>query len=90
MNKEGPEGVTKAIMWFLKQSPVHAVHKMLVLPRETYGDTPLSSISAADLVEWNYRFPINELVVTLRDRAAAVSAALYAHIKEPFELSKSV
>ena len=83
MNRDGPEGVTKAIMWFLKQSPVHAVHKMLVLPRKSYAHTPLSSIPAADLVEWNYRFPINELVVTLRDRAAA----LYAHIKEPVELS---
>ena len=83
INKEGAEGVTKAIMWFLKQSPVHAVHHMRVLPRDSYVGVPLSSIPAADLVEWNYRLPIHCLVVTLRDRAAALSA----HIKEPASMS---
>ena len=65
-NRSGAEGFSKELMWFLKQSRSHRVHKMFVCPKDSRF--PVNSIPIRDLVEWDFRLPVDGVIVTLRAR----------------------
>ena len=63
-NRNGAEGFSKELMWFLKQSPSHRVHKMFVCPKDSRF--PVTSIPIGELVEWDYRLPVDGVIIALR------------------------
>lgn len=63
-NREGAEGVSKAILWFLKRCPQFAVGRMLVTPNAS--TLTVTSSPHETLVDWDYRLPVKGLLVTLK------------------------
>ena len=72
-NREHAEGVSKAILWFLKVFPNYAVDRMMVPPPDS-PEMP-SSIPYDQFRDWDYRLPVRVLVISLRQ---------YTSIKETF------
>lgn len=64
-NRDGAEGFSKAIMWFLQIFPKYAVDRMLVPAADSTEN--ITCIPLTQLRDWDYRLPVRAVLVTVRN-----------------------
>ena len=79
-NKDHVDGVSKAILWFLKVFPNYAVDRMLVPPPDS-SELP-SNIPYDEFRDWDYRLQVKALVISLR-QYAPIKEQIYRYLQPP-------